>query len=50
MRAAFVTGYGGNSVMRVAGKVATTTWHDELAFRQRSLRMYVRTYPTTHNG
>jgi hypothetical protein len=33
MRAAFITGYGGNPVVLVAGKVATTTWHDELAFR-----------------
>lgn len=32
MRAALVKVYGGNSVVRVAGKVATTTWHDELAF------------------
>jgi hypothetical protein len=33
MRAAFITGYGGNSVVRVTKKMATTTWHDELAFR-----------------
>jgi len=33
MRVAFITGYGGNSVVRVAGTMATTTWHDELAFR-----------------
>lgn len=33
MRAAFITGYGGNSVARVVGKVATATWHEELAFR-----------------
>jgi len=49
MRVAFITGYGGNSAVHVAGMVATTTWHDELAFRERSLRMYVRTY-LTHNG
>jgi hypothetical protein len=48
MRAAFITGYGGNSVVRVAGKVATTTWHDELAFAKD--HYVVRTYPTTHNG
>lgn len=50
MRAAFIAGHGGSSVMRVAGTVATTTGHDALAFRQRCLRMYVRTYPTTPNG
>lgn len=33
MRAAFITGYGGNSVVRVTGKLAPTTWHDALAFR-----------------
>jgi hypothetical protein len=33
MRAAFITGYGGNSVVRVTKKTAITTWHDELAFR-----------------
>lgn len=33
MRAAFVTGYGGNLVVLVAGKVTTTTLDDELAFR-----------------
>jgi len=33
MRAAFITGYGGNSVVQVTEKMATTTWHDELAFR-----------------
>src|SRR5690348_11516838 len=32
-RAAFITGHRGNSVVRVAGKVAATTRHDELAFR-----------------
>ncbi len=33
MRAVFITGYGGNSIVRVAAMVATTTWHDELVFR-----------------
>lgn len=33
MRVAYITGYGGNSVVRVAGKMATTTWHDGLTFR-----------------
>lgn len=33
MHAAFIIGYGGNSAVQVPGKVATTTWHDALAFR-----------------
>lgn len=33
MRAAFVTGYGGNSVVRVTKRTALTTRHEELAFR-----------------
>jgi hypothetical protein len=33
MRAAFITGYGGNSAVRVTKTMATTTWHDELASR-----------------
>jgi len=33
MRAAFLTGYGSNSAVRVTKKMAATTWHDELAFR-----------------
>jgi len=32
-RAALITGHCGNSVVRLAGKLAAPTRHDELAFR-----------------
>ena len=33
MRTAFITGYSGDSVVRVTKKMATTAWHDALAVR-----------------
>lgn len=33
MRAAFISGYSGDSVVRVTKEMATTTWHDALAVR-----------------
>jgi len=30
MRAAFIAGYGGNSVVQLTEKMATTTWPDGL--------------------
>jgi hypothetical protein len=33
MRAVFITGHGGNSVVRVTKSEGNTTWHGELVFR-----------------